>query len=112
MSTKTRTIEQRCCDLCGDEAYEWNRCLNCGKDLCRKCQVSYPHAVSFSGSGDGSFCPECDKALKLKPTPIFAAYRAIEQLRAECEAFYADFKKRDKVAQQRIKELRAELGVE
>ena len=107
----TVTIEQHICDFCKEnDAYKWNACLRCGKDICYDCAKTeakeYSHGVYFSGSGDGRYCNECDTILtETRADPLHNAYKVIKTLRAEQEVWYKDFKQRSDAAENRIKEL-------
>jgi hypothetical protein len=103
------TINRAICDLCGSkECYD--TCLKCGKDICFECQrngkaVEYPHAVHFSGSGDGTYCSKCNDDLIKRPDKLFLAYRAILNLRNESKLFYDDHSKRAEAAEKHLKSL-------
>lgn len=101
----TKTIETKTCDFCGaDDCYY--KCLRCGKDVCYECKkkagIEYQHSICCSGSGDGFYCHECDKADK---SPLHAAYQEIRSLRNESDGFWEDFKKRSDAAEARLKKL-------
>lgn len=102
------TVEQVKCDFCGKEA-DWSKCLGCGIDICYDCRKTkakeYPHAVYFSGSGDGIYCAECDARLRKSGDKLHAAYLSIERLRNEQEGWYADFKKRMDKAEADLKKI-------
>lgn len=86
------------CDVCGKECSYAQVCLNCGKEFCYECLktegVKYKHSVWFSGTGDGTYCNECDSKLKTSGNKLHTAYRKIVSLSNECEDFCSDFKKR------------------
>ena len=94
------TREQDFCDICGKESMSWSVCMGCKKNICYDCQKThakkYRHGVNISGSGDGLYCLECDSKID---TPKLRAYRQIEALRQEADAFYEDFKNRSKIAE-------------
>ena len=102
--------EVHSCDNCG-KIQEWamDKCLSCGVEHCHDCMekmgVEYPHAVGFQGSDDGYFCNACDANPKAS-VELLAAYRAIAALSKEQKAFNADFDKRRKAAEERLKGLR------
>lgn len=99
------------CDQCGAESqYRHDACKACGVEHCYACQkthgVEYPHGVHLRGSGDGYYCKPCDAQLtKEGKDEVHSAYRAIHILRAEQEAYYTDFKRRQEIAEKRLKEL-------
>jgi len=94
------TVMQDFCDFCGDISNHWSVCMECSKNICYDCQKThakkYRHGVNISGSGDGLYCLDCDSKLD---TPKLRAYRQIEALRQEADAFYEDFKNRSKIAE-------------
>ena len=101
--------EETICDICGKDAC-YDKCLGCGKDICWECKdkgraVEYKHAINFSGSGDGTYCHECDKRLAESGDPLHAAYRAIALLRQESKAIYEYFSKRGDAAEAHLKSL-------
>ena len=102
---KQVTIIQDYCDICGEESNSWAVCMECEKNICYDCQKThakkYRHGVNISGSGDGLYCLECEKM----DTPKLRAYRQIEALRQESDAFYEDFKNRSKIAEKILEEL-------
>lgn len=106
---KTVQKEISVCDICGSEQ-EWliQHCDNCDKAICYECRskrgamVEYRHGIHTGGSGDGNFCLECDDKLTKSPTPMFAAFKAIERLRTEERAWYADFKERANAAEKHL----------
>ena len=104
---KTVSVEQIKCDFCGEEA--WSGCLQCGKDICYECRKThakeYSHGVNVGGSGDGTYCNDCDDKLRKTNDPLHAAYRKIEALKNEANGFYANFKVRQDEAEKALKEL-------
>ncbi|MFA6064002.1 MAG: hypothetical protein WC736_15545 [Gallionella sp.] len=107
---KKEMVERIGCDFCGGEAHALDRCLLCGQDICWDCKKTkareYHHAVYFSGSGDGTYCLDCDAKLRKSNDPLHSAYRAIEGLRNEYQGWVEDFDKRKKEAEARLKALR------
>ena len=103
-------VEQSFCDVCGKQSSGYCVCNYCGKEFCYDCEkteaVNYAHAVSFSGSGDGLYCNECDQKLtKSKEDKKHNAYRVIASLDAERAGWYADFKKRLDKAEEALKSM-------
>lgn len=95
------------CDECGKETYG-AVCLLCGKDWCYDCEklhvVEYTHAVYFHGSGDGHYCKGCDSKLLLSgKDKLHNAYRGIERLKLELEAWSKDFERRKTEAENALK---------
>lgn len=100
MARSERTVEAFTCDVCGADAYEWDSCWGCGKNLCDKHEVEMAHAVYFSGSSDAHYCQPCYDARKASGAdPEFNAYLAVQTLRAEYKAFCDSFEPRQKSAQ-------------
>ena len=114
MSIKSVTKQERRCDFCGAEAYDFNACLGCGKDICWQCQekhgVKYVHGVHFSGSQDGWYCNECDSKLYAANDPLHAAYSKIAYLRREEKAWYDDFEFRKTKAEKELQSILSEKG--
>ena len=108
---KQVTIEQSFCDIC-EKNISHNHCLSCGKNICYDCQkveakvYRYSVSVYCSGSGDGFYCRECDTKLIVNGDKLHKAYRAIESLRNEEAAFYANFKARTDQAESALKNIR------
>lgn len=108
---RTTLKEVFVCDICGEEDNYMQQCTGCGIHICNACEhdneaVSYQHAVSFSGSGDGFYCLDCDKKFKeSKDNPLYNAYMHIQSLRAEHAAFYADFRNRQDEAEKHVEHL-------
>lgn len=105
----TKTIEVECCDICKSESLT-AVCDSCGKVLCWDHRdthgVEYPHAVNFSGSGDGFYCKECDaKLLKSGKDKKYNAYRAITALRDEYNAWRIAFNERKDAAEAYLRSL-------
>ena len=108
---KTVMKEVTCCDCCGKEEY-LTACINCGVEHCYDCEKTegkkYVHAVHFSGSGDGYYCKKCDDELTSSDSnPRHIAYRKIESLRNEANAWSVDFKARANKAESEVNALRA-----
>ena len=82
------------CDICGKESSGYQTCRECGKDFCYDCMntdaISYQHGVSFSGSGDGLYCLDCDAKLRQSGDKLHAAYRKIQVLRNEANGYWQD----------------------
>ena len=109
---KEITVLQSFCDVCGKEAGGYTVCLRCGKEFCYECKktetVEYRYAISFSGSGDGLYCINCDAILiKTKADKKHMAYRRLAMLRAEYDGWRADFKDRSNKAENDLKLLNA-----
>ncbi len=108
---KQVTVEKSFCDVCGKEASGYTNCDCCGKELCYECGNTelkeYKHAVHFSGSGDGSYCHECDAQLRGNGDKKHAAYRKIEALRNEESGWHEDSKKRMTAAESELSGLSA-----
>lgn len=101
---KTVTREVECCDECGRELSYETSCMKCGAVYCydhqKTLMVEFPHAVHFSGSGDGHYCKKCARELESAGTdPLFESYMKIAALRNESERFYTDFHRRAKQAE-------------
>lgn len=104
-------VEQTFCDICGKEA--WDPCLKCGKDFCWECKekhgVIFPHSVTFSGSGDGFYCHDCEeKMASEKKDQLYLAYLEIDLLRRQHKAWYEDFERRSGEAERYLEKLRKE----
>lgn len=116
---KTVIIEQRQCDYCDKDAYEWTVCLGCGKDICsplsgdvRPHAIRYAHSVNFSGSGDGYYCTPCDVRLsESKSDPLHRAYVAIRAFRDEGEQVYTERKRQGESIDAEVVRLRTERGL-
>jgi hypothetical protein len=112
---KTKTVETIVCDVCETRG-AYKTCLGgCGKYICWECKSEgrakeYAHAVYFSGSGDGTYCLECDKRLTAEGQPLHAAYRVVGHLRDEMKRWGDDFKIRADKAEANLKRLRADNG--
>lgn len=118
---KTVEVEQRCCDWCGGDAYEWTRCFGCGKDLCsegvssssaKPHGVRYAHGVQFSGSGDGYYCLPCDMRLSEdKSDSLHQAYVAIRDIRDRNQRLYAELEAERKTVESLVTTERAKRGL-
>ncbi len=103
------------CDICEKEPkYQYlNTCMGCGKEICSECSdkglmIKYAHSIWASGSGDGYFCVDCDKAPSRNISEIHQKYLLILRLRRESDLFYKDFKERcDKAEKELIEILKA-----
>lgn len=106
--TKQSMRDIKSCDFCGAEQDYCSHCINCGKDMCRKCEeqqgTEYKHGVYFSGSDDGLYCGECHAVMLKRPTELFRAYQQISWLRKEDDLWRANFKIKVDDAQKRLKE--------
>lgn len=105
---KTIEKEVKFCDKCGKEDSHPTACLACGTEMCSDCQtkygVSYNHAVHFQGSDDGFYCNPCDVKLMAQGSDEqHNAYLAIKALRDEEDAYWANFGKRAKAAEDAVK---------
>lgn len=102
---KTIKREEVFCDYCAKGSYE--KCLGCKKDICWDCQktkgIDFKHSVHFSGSGDGFYCNECLGNKEVTSTPLFKAYKEINNLRNEQKNWYDDFRKRADTAENHLK---------
>ena len=101
--------EVQFCDQCGKETY-CGACLCCGIEHCYECReihgVEYPHAIYFSGSGNGYYCKSCNaKLAKQNSDVLYNAYLAIAVLRREAERWSLDFKARSDKAESNLKQL-------
>ncbi len=106
---KKVTKELDVCDWCNTDEPVYNKCSICGKHACydhkKEYMTEFPHAVCFSGTGDGTYCNEC--LLKHPPDELRLAYLEIQRLREEQKQYYKDFERRSKLAEERVKELLA-----
>lgn len=108
---KTVQKEVAYCDKCGAECeFGITDCLRCGVGHCYECSKTegkrYSHGVNFSGSGDGYYCRACDVDLtKIGGDKRHAAYRAVESLQLERNAWATDFQRRKEVAEAAVKAL-------
>jgi hypothetical protein len=97
------------CDVCTTGRACYEPCIECGKEVCYDCKKihgkTYHAGVSWSGSGDGYYCAECDASMRANGDKRHRAYRAIESLRAEAEGFYSSFKTRTAEAELEVKQL-------
>lgn len=103
------------CDMCGKEESYSHTCIGCGKQGCYNCRKGafkeFTHSVCCSGIGDGDFCNNCIENPPEKIIPLLTAYQNIVSLRAEQKEWYANFEKRAKEAEEKIKEERAKLNL-
>ena len=82
--------------------------MSCKKDLCVNCwrlngNVVYPHSITFSGSGDGHYCSDCDTKLKSDGTDKkYNLYREISHLKKELREFNILFEKRARAAEKAL----------
>src|SRR3990167_9151184 len=96
---KSITIDAHYCDQCDNKQDHMDTCQACGTEHCYECQKThgktYMHSCCCSGSGDGYYCKVCDDKLTATGTNArHTAYRLIESLRHESEAWCDDFEKR------------------
>lgn len=96
------------CDKCGAQESYMNECMTCGTEFCYECWKKhgkeYSHGVYLRGSGDGYYCNPCDaKLTKSGADKRHSAYRVIESLRSELEAWTTDFKGRQEKAEKALK---------
>lgn len=93
------------CDFCGSDSC-YSTCEGCGKDICRTCRrdhaVVYSHAINFSGSGDVTFCLQCDDDPPEAVKPLHAAFRQIADLQKERRAWEEGFKLRANEAEEAL----------
>jgi len=106
---KTIQKEVQFCDKCGKESAYQTACMKCGMEMCFDCKQKhgkkYDHAIYFQGSGDGFYCIACDAKLTVTGTDKrHNAYRAIKALKDELEAWHTDFKLRQEVAENNVKD--------
>jgi hypothetical protein len=91
--TREKTVTVTICDGCGVDCDYPHTCIECGKNFCYECSrtkaTEYQHAVHFRGSDDGLFCHPCEEKLMNRPTPIFAAFLKIKNLRSEIQVSQA-----------------------
>ena len=107
---KIVAVEKIFCDVCGKESHENGNCLNCGKNVCYKCELAFAHRYQSNvfrrGCGDGLYCNECDAKLRLyTDNPLYIAYREIEALQKERADWEDDFDKRRKIVEQKLEML-------
>lgn len=98
------------CESCHKTETYVTECLSCGKEFCWECAeksgTKYRHGVWGSGSCDGYYCRECDiKLIESGKDKKHNAYRLIQRLRAETEAWNRDFKVRADAAEKELEEL-------
>lgn len=110
MGKKTVTREVSVCDSCGAEGYSETCAGMCGREFCYSCKKrsgkEFTHAVYFSGTGDIYVCGRCLPKLIMNPTPLFAAYQEIDNLKAEASALSVSFKARVDTAEAALKSAR------
>lgn len=91
------------CDFCKETETTGSSamCLNCGKSSCYPCgQIfEYSSGVHFGGTRNGRYCLPCKAELIANPTPLFAAYLEIANLRDE----YGEFEERMVAAEANVK---------
>ena len=102
-----RTVHE--CDSCHKDCDYPVTCLNCGAEYCYGCAKNkgkeYSHGVYAQGSGDGFYCSTCNsKLIASGNNEKHCAYRAIERLKVECEAWNIDFNRRKLLAEKRLEE--------
>ncbi len=105
-----KIIEQEVavCDVCKSDKNVFNRCIQCGKDLCFECikthEVKYNHVVNSGYSGDGRYCLSCDSMLrKLGTDKLHNAFMTVHFLREEADNWYKNFKIRSDKAEEILK---------
>jgi hypothetical protein len=107
MATLQKTQNVRVCDSCGTDNMVFSHCQNCGHDYCYECgktnAFTYSHGVNVGGSGDACYCVACKQQLLKANDKRLLAYLKIQDLRAEAERFYADFKNRSDAAEAAVK---------
>lgn len=104
---KTITKEIECCDFCDSDKEAYHSCTYCGKKACYSCNehklITLKHAVNFTGSMDGTYCPDCySKLSESGEDELFNAYLKLEKLVAEYKTFYDPWKTRSKAAERDI----------
>jgi hypothetical protein len=92
--------EQRVCDVDGCGTWCYDGYLACGVDHCYshkgKLGIMYHYSTNYEGRGDGYYCHECDKKLRISGNdPLHTAYLEMEALRKERDAFYKHLEKRN-----------------
>lgn len=112
---KSVTREATFCDHCGKEQSWADECMNCGKVCCHDCEkkglmVEFRHSLTFSGSGDGHFCPGC--AINPKPAlrPLVAAYQRLDLLGKQSESFWKQLREEQAGAEAEVKNLYQKAG--
>ena len=104
----TTTITTHACDCCGYEDRFMDSCMSCKKDLCVRCwrlpgNAIYPHSITFSGSGDGYYCSDCDAKLTSDGTDKkHNLYREIAWLKKEAREFNISLGKRARIAEKAL----------
>lgn len=97
------------CDICEKEAGFGTKCLICGKDFCSACAIdkkmviTFNHAVSFCGCGDGHYCDVCLRnPIPLEHVELLNAYKKIDSLRKEYVKWNKDFDSRRVIAESEL----------
>lgn len=107
---KTISKDVHFCDSCTKELDYPTKCMGCSNEYCYECRktkcVDYPHGVYFSGTGDGLYCKPCDDRLGQIGDKRILAYRKIQTLRKESEAWGEDFNHRKNEAESELLNLR------
>jgi len=90
---KQATITAMFCDECGKRQGWLERCMGCGKEVCYDCAksegwVDYKSQLGFQQTGDGLFCPTCDKNPPKPVATIHALYRQLADLEVQMEREY------------------------
>ena len=94
-------IVQSFCDSCKKE-HAWNACFRCGKDVCSDCRTRYGREIYFDSSEDPCACPECAKIIEKDPSQLGPLFDIVK-LKNELNGFHADFKNRQKQAEDKCK---------
>jgi hypothetical protein len=86
--TVVREVSVKICDACGAEEGKcdyFSECIRCGKHYCYQCRkrwvIEYKPGVYHSGTFDGSYCVDCDRAAFSEGDALNLAYREIMALR-------------------------------
>ncbi len=93
-----RMTDIHVCDFCGENACDYNKCLECNKIACWECRKS--RFVSFDKhclEGSSSiFCADCDSAIRTgaKSNAFHTALLTVANLKRENNAYYEDWHKR------------------
>lgn len=106
---KPVTIHQCVCDICGKNAWESHRCLNCGKDLCEDHLITMSDAVYCTSSDEGRYCQSCHTSLITNPNPLFLAYKRVQELVDFNDAHRRRFEEQRKLAESQVRRERDKL---
>lgn len=124
--TREKTITVTVCDGCGGDCDHPYACLRCGKSFCYSClgqdgeigdkqAVVYRHSVNAMGSGDGTYCRECDLGLTARTMiddGVHEVYCRIANLRTQSEFWNKAWSLRAKEAEMELAILQKRSAVE